>query len=89
MWYGKFYDMEAEVRCDAAPYNIYTLCGVDENEKIMVYDDEYVNFNFDIGSTVGSHVITLKVTEKLPSFEAMGKYPQKYGFYERQPSLHH
>lgn len=38
-------------------------------EKIMVYDDEYVNFNFDIGATVGSHVIALKVTEKLPSFD--------------------
>ncbi len=44
MWYGKFYDMEAEIRCDKDPENIYTLCGIDKNNKIMCtianYSDE-------------------------------------------------
>ena len=35
MWYGKFYDMEAEVRCENEPENIYTLCGVDKDGKAM------------------------------------------------------
>ncbi len=35
MWYGKFYDMQSEVRCANEPENIYTLCGVDKNGKTL------------------------------------------------------
>lgn len=44
MWYGKFYDMDAEIRCEADPENIYSLCGVDKDNKILCmltnYSDE-------------------------------------------------
>lgn len=35
MWYGKFYDMEKEVRCENAPENIYSLCGTDKDGKVL------------------------------------------------------
>ena len=34
-WYGMFYDLEAEVRCESASENIYSLCGVDSNGKSL------------------------------------------------------
>ncbi len=49
-WYGKFYDMEAEIRCEKLcddaqeADNLYTLCGVDKNGKtltvIAYYSDQ-------------------------------------------------
>ncbi len=41
MWYGKFYDMESEVRCEKEPENIYTLCGIDENGKVLCVVTNY------------------------------------------------
>lgn len=41
MWYGKFYDMEAEIRCEAEPENIYTLCGADKDGKVMCIVTNY------------------------------------------------
>ena len=41
MWYGKFYDMEAEIRCESEPENIYTLCGVDKDGKAMCVVTNY------------------------------------------------
>ena len=41
MWYGKFYDMEAEIRCDSQPENIYTLCGIDQDGKILCVVTNY------------------------------------------------
>ena len=35
MWYGKFYDMEKELRCENEPENIYTICGMDKDGKIL------------------------------------------------------
>ena len=40
-WYGMFYDMMAEVRCEHQPENIYTLCGVDENDKLLCVVTNY------------------------------------------------
>jgi len=40
-WYGMFYDMEAEVRCDKQPENIYTLCGVDKEGKALCVVTHY------------------------------------------------
>ncbi len=34
LWYGNFYDMTAEIRTKDEIEDIYTLCGVDENEKV-------------------------------------------------------
>lgn len=41
MWYGKFYDMEAEIRCEAEPEDIYTLCGKDADGKLMCVVTHY------------------------------------------------
>lgn len=41
MWYGKFYDMETEVRCENESENIYTLCGVDKNGKVLCVVTNY------------------------------------------------
>lgn len=35
MWYGKFYDMENEIRAENKIENIYSLCGVDKNGKVL------------------------------------------------------
>ena len=35
MWYGKFYDMKDEVRTENKLDDIYTLCGTDEDGKVM------------------------------------------------------
>lgn len=40
-WYGMFYDMKNEIRCDSSPENIYTLCGVDENDKALAVITHY------------------------------------------------
>lgn len=56
-WYGMFYDMEAEVRCENKIDNIYTLCGVDKGGKslavITYYSDddsaESVSLSVDFG----------------------------------------
>ncbi len=34
LWYGNFYDMTAEIRTKDEIEDIYTLCGVDEKEKV-------------------------------------------------------
>jgi len=41
MWYGKFYDMKAEIRCEKETENIYTLCGIDEDGKVMCIVTNY------------------------------------------------
>ena len=39
-WYSKFYGL-TEVRCEEDPDNIYSLCGVDENGKILCAISNY------------------------------------------------
>ncbi len=34
-WYGKFYDMQAYIPCQDRAESLYTLCGIDENGKIL------------------------------------------------------
>ncbi|MBR5586859.1 MAG: hypothetical protein IKW02_02740 [Clostridia bacterium] len=41
MWYGKFYDMESEIRCENEPENIYTLCGTDKDDKVLCIVTNY------------------------------------------------
>ena len=41
MWYGMFYDMESEIRCESNPDNIYTLCGTDKNGKVLCVVTNY------------------------------------------------
>ena len=41
MWYGKFHDMEAEIRCENNPENIYTLCGTDKDGKVLCVVTNY------------------------------------------------
>ncbi len=56
-WFGMFYDMEAEIKCDSEIENIYTLCGCDKNNKtlsvITYYTDsdtaEAKNIEVDFG----------------------------------------
>ena len=41
MWYGKFYDMKEYIPCENDVENIYTLCGTDENGKILCVVTHY------------------------------------------------
>ena len=41
MWYGKFYDMESYIPCLDTEKNLYTLCGVDKDGKIMCVVTHY------------------------------------------------
>lgn len=34
-WYGMFYDLESEIRCETKAEDIYTLCGVSKDEKAI------------------------------------------------------
>lgn len=34
-WYGMFYDMEKEIQSENSIENIYSLCGVDKNGKVL------------------------------------------------------
>lgn len=40
-WYGKFYDMKRELRCENEPERIYTLCGEDDSGKILCVVTNY------------------------------------------------
>ena len=43
-WYGNFYDMEAEIRCESEHSScIYTLCGVDKDGKALCIVTNYSN----------------------------------------------
>ena len=71
MWYGKMYDMIAEIRCENEPENIYTLCGIDEKGKITcivtnysddeVYDAKEIKLDF---GREGKYEIYLVDSEK-------------------------
>ena len=46
-WYSNFYDMKSEIRCENEPEKIYSICGVDDNGKVLCIltnfsDDENV-----------------------------------------------
>ena len=41
MWYGKFYDMKEYIPCESAVENIYTLCGKDEDGKLLCVVTHY------------------------------------------------
>ena len=43
LWYGCFYDLEAEVRSESDPVNVYSLCGVDKAGKVTAVVTYYVN----------------------------------------------
>lgn len=53
-WYGMFYDLKHEIRCEDKIDNIYTLCGVDENDKtltVITYfaeEDDATNKSFKV-----------------------------------------
>ncbi len=42
-WYGMFYDMDAEIKCGAAPAGIYPLCGVGKDGKTLCVITYYTN----------------------------------------------
>lgn len=58
-WYGMFYDMEAEIKAENTVDDIYTLCGVDKNNKalsVITYythqdDKENKQIKIDFGKT--------------------------------------
>jgi hypothetical protein len=43
LWYGKFYDLEYEVRSECDPEDIYTLSGVDKDGKTLTVVTYYTN----------------------------------------------
>lgn len=40
-WYGMFYDMDAEIKCNTEVENIYTLAGIDNNDKVLCVITNY------------------------------------------------
>ena len=58
-WYGKFYDLEAEIKAENTVDDIYTLCGVDENGKVLATvtyydyykDNAHKQIKLDFGKT--------------------------------------
>lgn len=38
-------------------------------KEIKVFSDPYVSFDFSVGSAVGNHIITVKTTDQLPTFD--------------------
>ncbi|MBO5913532.1 MAG: hypothetical protein J6Q76_08705, partial [Clostridia bacterium] len=46
-WYGMFYDCIKEIPCDTMVDNIYTLCGVKEDGKILATVTHYTDKDFD------------------------------------------
>lgn len=40
-WYGMFYDMDHEIRCESSVESVYTLCGVDKNGKALCVVTNY------------------------------------------------
>lgn len=41
MWYGKFYDMKEYIPCESAVENVYTICGKDEDGKLLCVVTHY------------------------------------------------
>lgn len=44
-WYGKFYDMAAEIPCSNNVGDIYTICGIDKNGKTLTMLSYYTDNN--------------------------------------------
>ena len=40
-WYGMFYDMDAEIKCETKLDNIYTLCGIGKDNKTLTVITHY------------------------------------------------
>ena len=55
-FYGMFYDMKHEIRAENALENIYTLCGVDENGKILC-----VVANYSEDDSLGNKKVSLDI----------------------------
>lgn len=47
LWYGKFYDMQAEIPCSTKEENVYTLCGKDKEGKTLTVVDYYTEHETD------------------------------------------
>lgn len=43
MWYGMFYDMEYEIKCETEAENIYTICGADKCGKTLTVVTYYTD----------------------------------------------
>ena len=43
LWYGMFYDLQAEIRSDGDPEDIYTLAGVGKDNKTLAVVSYYTN----------------------------------------------
>ena len=51
-WYGMFYDMKHEVKCQTSVDDIYTLCGVDESGKTLTLVTYYTDDDKAANKTV-------------------------------------
>ena len=66
-WYGMFYDMEYEIPSENSVENVYTLCGVDKNGKLLAIvtyytdDDDAANktVNLDFGKSSNYEIYLL------------------------------
>ena len=70
-WYGMFYDMDAWIKAENSADNIYSLCGVDKNGKVLAVITHYTEndyaenkqINIDFGKT-GKYEIYLLDDQK-------------------------
>lgn len=53
MWYGKFYDMDSQVKCTSQPENIYSLCGVGTDGKTLTALTYYTDDDFAEPKSIG------------------------------------
>lgn len=51
-WYGMFYDMEYEIPAENSVENVYTLCGVDKNGKVLAIVTYYTDNDDATNKTV-------------------------------------
>ena len=42
-WYGMFYDMKSEIKCDTEIDGLYTICGCDQNNKTLTIVTYYTD----------------------------------------------
>lgn len=51
-WYGMFYDMQAQIKCQTEINDIYTLCGCDKNNKTLTIVTYYTDDDYAANKTV-------------------------------------
>ncbi len=51
-WYGMFYDCKSEIRCSSKVENIYTICGINDADKVLAVITHYSDDDNTASKTV-------------------------------------